>query len=350
MRYPDFINSTSSIGFPAPSFGCTTEPYFTAFKHMIDVMRDKGHLLYPGSNTFKDDGVGISTNSIDCGCELTAMYLDNDIEMLISCGGGELMCEAIDYIDFARINEAKPKWFMGYSDNTNFIFPLVTLCDVAGIYGPCASTFGMEPWHKSLDDFYALLKGEKIEFSAYEKWEDVAFKSEERPLETINATEDRVHVIYKDGELIQDARESDVSFEMRGRILGGCMDCLINLVGTKYDNVKAFDEKYAEDGIIWVLECCDLNVFAMRRAMWQLEHAGWFKHVNGFIIGRPANGATIMNLDRYQAILKVASKYNVPVIMDADVGHRSPMLPMVMGAIGNVTVKGNDLTIGYEFA
>ena len=349
MRYPDFINSNSSIGLPAPSFGCTTEPYYTALNHMMEVMREKGHLLYPGTNSFKDDGVGISTNPHDCGGELTAMYLDDGIDMLISCGGGELMCEVLDYIDFEAIKSAKPKWFMGYSDNTNFIFPQVTLCDTAGIYGPCASTFGMEPWHKSLHDFYSLLKGEEKTFSVYDKWEDIAFKSPEAPLETINATEDRIHVIYKDGELIKDARKSDITFQMKGRMLGGCMDCLINMIGSKYDNVKAFDEKYAADGIIWVLESCDLNVFSIRRAMWQMEHAGWFKHVNGFLIGRPANGESIGNLDRYDAILAVASKYNVPVIMDTDIGHRSPMIPVVMGAIGNIEVNGNDMKVTYSF-
>lgn len=350
MRYPNFIDSSSSIGFPAPSFGCTTEPYFTSFKHMNDVMRQKGHTLNLGNNAFKDDGVGISTKPEDCGKELTEMYLDKNIDMLISCGGGELMCEILDYVDFDAIRNAAPKWFMGYSDNTNFIFPLVTMCDVAGIYGPCASTFGTEPWHESLQNFYSLLKGEQFTFSAFDKWEDISIRDEEHPLAPLNATEDRVHVIYKDGTLIKDARESDITFEMKGRMLGGCLDCLINLVGSKYDKVKEFDEKYAEDGIIWVLECCDLNVFSMRRAMWQLEHAGWFNHVKGFLIGRPANGASIANLDRYDAILKVAAKYNVPVVMDADIGHRSPMLPVVMGSIGNVSINGNDMTISYDLA
>ncbi len=38
---------------------------------------------------------------------------------------------------------------------------------------------------------------------------------------------------------------------------GGCVDCLVNLLGTKYDHVKAFTERYQDDGFIWFLECCD---------------------------------------------------------------------------------------------
>ena len=42
---------------------------------------------------------------------------------------------------------------------------------------------------------------------------------------------------------------------------------------------KDFIERYKEDGILWFLEACDLNVFSIRRAMWQMEQAGWFEHV-----------------------------------------------------------------------
>ena len=67
------------------------------------------------------------------------------------------MCEILDYVDWDKIKAAEPKWYMGFSDNTNFTFLLPTLCDTAAIYGPCATNFGMEPWDKSLEDAYALL-------------------------------------------------------------------------------------------------------------------------------------------------------------------------------------------------
>ena len=66
------------------------------------------------------------------------------------------------------------------------------------------------------------------------------------------------------------------------------MDCLVNLLGTEFDKVQEFTEKYQDDGIIWFLESCDLNVMSIRRAVWQMKHAGWFSHVKGFLIGRPA--------------------------------------------------------------
>lgn len=60
------------------------------------------------------------------------------------------MCEILDYVDFDKIRKADPKWYLGYSDNTNFTFLLTTLCDTASIYGPCAGSLrrnpGMKQW------------------------------------------------------------------------------------------------------------------------------------------------------------------------------------------------------------
>ena len=134
-----------------------------------------------------------------------------------------------------------------------------------------------------------------------------------------------------------------------GRLLGGCLDCLVNLLGTRFDRTAEFVERYKDDGIIWFLEACDLNVFSIRRAMWQMEEAGWLRHVKGFLIGRPLNGAAMMNLDAYDAVLEVAGRKNVPVVMDADLGHLPPMMPLVVGSMAEVDVKGNDIRIEMCF-
>ena len=76
-----------------------------------------------------------------------------------------------------------------------------------------------------------------------------------------------------------------------------------------------------------------------------MEHAGWFRHVKGFVFGRPRNGESMMGLDEYEAVLAVAGKYHVPVIMDADMGHLPPMIPLVIGSRADVTVQGNDMKV-----
>ena len=134
---------------------------------------------------------------------------------------------------------------------------------------------------------------------------------------------------------------------MEGRLIGGCMDCLVNFLGTKFDRVKEFTEDYKEDGFLWFLEACDLNVFSIRRAMWQMENAGWFSHVKGFLIGRPLNGDTMI-LDHMDAVLSAAERYHVPVILDADLGHLSPTMPLITGSMAKIEGRKKKIKVKME--
>ena len=338
MRFPKFLKENGTIGFVAPSFGCSFDPYKAAFIKAQEKFKALGYRLDLGPNCYEDSGIGISNIPSMCAREFMDYYCSAENDVLISCGGGELMCEILDYIDFEKLSKAESKWFMGYSDNTNMTFLLTTLCDTASIYGPCVSTFGMEKWHASLNDAFDILTGRKLTVSGYSMWEKESLKSAENPYANYNLTEKRTLHRFSEGNL-----------HMRGRLLGGCMDCLVNLLGTVYDRVPQFCEKYKDDGIIWFLESCDLNVMSIRRAVWQMKHAGWFKYVKGFIIGRPVCfGQEMMGLDQYKAVYELIREYNVPVIMDADIGHLPPMMPLVCGSIADIDVKGNDIKVNMK--
>ena len=339
MRYPEFLRENGTIGFVAPSFGCAIEPYRTAFKHALDKFKGLGYQVELGPNCFMDVGIGISNNPQSCGDELNNFYCSNHNDILISCGGGELMCEVIPYLDFERMKQTKPKWYMGYSDNTNFTFLSATICDTAAIYGPCAAAFGMEPWHESLEDAFELLKGQRSLFHNYAMWEKESLKDEEHPLVPYHLTETTCIRNFPEGKI-----------EMEGRLIGGCMDCLVTLLGTEFDRVNEFTKRYQEDGILWFLEACELNIMSIRRAIWQMKHAGWFEHVKGFLIGRPlCFGEEMFGIDQYRAVTDLLEEFGVPVIMDMDIGHLAPMMPMVCGATAHVISENNEVTIEYTW-
>ena len=342
MIYPKSLALGGTIGFPAPSFGCATQPYKAAFEHALEKWESMGYKTQPGPNAWVEQGVGISNTPEKCAHEFMDMYLSKESDCLISCGGGELMCEILPYLDFTRLAQAKPKWFMGYSDNTNLSFLLATLIDTASVYGPCAGSFGMEPLHVSLTDAFEILTGKRTHVESYGMWEKDSLKDPEDPLVPYNLTEEL------DMKCFVGLERSDTA-QFHGRLLGGCLDVLANLVGTRFDRVTEFVENYREDGIIWFLEACDLNVFSIRRAMWQLEEAGWFQHVKGFLFGRPANCDPMMNLDTCGAVMEVAGRKNVPVVLDADIGHRPPMMPLVVGSMADVKFSGNHLAVDMQY-
>lgn len=339
MRYPEFLQEHGTIGYIAPSYGSAFDPYKSALLNAIKKFEQMGYGSDLGPNCFEGSGIGISNTPELCGKELTEYYVSEKNEILLTCGGGELMCEVIPYMDFSKIKAAKPKWYMGFSDNTNFTFLSATICDTAAIYGPCAPAFGMEPWHESLKDAWKLITGKSDTVSGYDKWEKESLKDEEHPLVPYHVTEETVIRRFPDKDV-----------KITGRLLGGCMDCLGMLVGTKYDQVVEFNERYKEDGIIWFMEACDLNVMSMRRTIWQMKEAGWFQYVKGFLVGRPYHyGEDFLGLDQYHAVTDLLEEYQVPIIMDLDIGHLAPMMPIVCGGTAEVDVTGNQIQISYTW-
>lgn len=343
MRYPENLHPGGTIGFVAPSLGCATEPYKSAFQNAQKILTEIGYSLDLGPNCYAAEGIGISNSPKACAEELEIWYARPQNDVLISCGGGELMNETISAVDFTRIAQAKPKWYMGYSDNTNMVFLLTTLCDTAAVYGPCAGTFGMEPWHESVMDALQILTGERDTVCGYDLWEKERQKCEENPLLPYKVEEKRISFAYPNGRNMLTEGET---LRMSGRLLGGCLDVLVNICGTRFDYVEEFVHKYREDGIVWFLEACDLNVFAIRRALWQLKEAGWFRNARGFLIGRPGTfGQEIFGLDQYQAVLGVLGDLGLPVIMDLDIGHLPPMMPLIVGSMADVRFCNNEIRI-----
>ena len=339
MRYPEFLQKNGRRGFIAPSFGCTTEPYRTCFKESLRRFRSRGYKAVLGPNCFRDDGVGKSSSPENCAAEINDFFINDRCDVIISCGGGETMCEDLSFVDFEGIKTAKPKWYMGFSDNTNLTFTLPVLCDTAAIYGPCAPAFSMRPWHPSLSDALGILKGKSFTVSSYDGWEIDSFKDEENPFLPYNITEAPCMKTFN--------APGGAAFS--GRLLGGCLDSLSILAGTAFDKVREFEERYAEDGIIWFLESCDLNPMSIRRSLWQLANAGWFDTAKGFIIGRPYHFyEEMLGMDRMNAVTGILEKYNVPIVMDTDLGHLPPAMPLISGACADVCEVHGKLVVAMK--
>ncbi|WP_408070625.1 S66 peptidase family protein [Butyrivibrio sp. JL13D10] len=360
IKRPDYIKPGCSIGITAPSFGPSSEPYRSMYFLAKKKLEERDYKIIEGETLFKNDGIGINTDPKVAAAELMDFYKRSDVDAIISAGGGELMNETITNVDFESLKSAKPKWYLGYSDNTNFIFPLVTIAGVQGIYGPCISGFAKK-WELPEEDAVSLLEGTKTEFSGYGQFVNPFTKQEENsekqeepvdystynfdvPYE-YNSEKVLTSFICESGRAVK--ADANTEIQMSGILLGGCVDVLANLVGTRFDNMKEFNKKYKD--IIWVLEACDLTPMSYRRAIWNMREAGWFDNAKGFVIGRPltAFNKEMMGADHYNAVTDVVGELGAPIIMDADVGHIDPMIPVVMGAEANVTARGNELEIKY---
>ena len=73
-----------------------------------------------------------------------------------------------------------------------------------------------------------------------------------------------------------------------------------------------------------------------------------FENVKGFLIGRPlCYGEEAFGINQYRAVTDILLKYNVPILMDLDIGHLPPMMPIISGSTAKVTSKGDKISIEY---
>lgn len=332
MQEPKKITANMTIDLIAPSFGCTTEPYKTRLIEAIKKFKHNGHIIFEGENIFKNDGIVSSNTPENRANEFMKAYKSNS-DIIISVGGGELMNEILPFINFEEIKTLPPKWFMGFSDNTNLTFTLTTLCNLVTIYGPNFPSF--YPKRNILDnrDALRMIQGEK-NFKGYKKYEKESFNKEKNPLCALNLTEPKVITPF------------NYQKPFTGILLGGCLDVLVNLCGTKYDNVKNFIK---DKEIIWFLEACDLNPLQIRRALFELKEAGWFDTSIAFLFGRPLCGdIEIMGVNKYNAVIDILKELNAPILFDIDLGHIAPSMPIKCGAKARVSFKNNNIYFNYK--
>ncbi len=339
--WPEPIHPGDIIAITAPSFGCTTEPYATRMRAAVAKLESMGYRIIIGDTVYKSDGLGISTDPEVCAEELTRFWMNDSIKAVISAGGGELMCETSGYLDFTRLAAAKQKWFLGYSDNTNFIYPLTVAGGSGGLYTQCISGFG-KPWELPEEQVWNVITGKVQSVHGFDLFQSPAAEkvAEERfgALAAYNYDSQK-QLVYAGSA----APDGTVSAE--GIFLGGNLDVLANLAGTAMD--RTLECIKSSGPVIWFLESCDANPVELRRQIWHLDQCGWFKSASAIICGRPlaAWGESVMGVNQYNAVTGILEKYTIPIIMDADFGHIDPSFPIPMGIQGSVTAEHNTITL-----
>ena len=328
----EYLKEKSKITLVAPSFGCTTEPYKTRLEASIKLLKEKGAEIECGFNVYEALGKASSNTPINRAKEIHEAFL-SDSDAIISVGGGEVMCEILPYIDFKLIKE-NPKWFVGFSDNTNLTYTITTICDLETIYGSNAPSYYR--FNYDSKDTWDMLHGKK-EFKGYKKWQ--LENNSKKHLMELN--------LHKRTKIKRWNYNGPVS----GRLIGGCLDCLANICGTKFDHTKEYIERHKDEGIIFFMECCDYNSISLRRALFQLKNAGWFDNVSMFLIGRSFNyNDKSFGITMEESYYDVLNELGKPILFNIDLGHLPPSLPIRCGAKAKVEYKEkeNNIFITYE--
>ena len=130
-----------------------------------------------------------------------------------------------------------------------------------------------------------------------------------------------------------------------GILIGGCIESLKDLIGTKFDNTLEFIEKYKDEGIIWYFDVFSLSVEDLYRTLLQFKNAGWFKYTKLIVIGKVRFPNTFTDLTYEEVIKKALEEFNV--IYKFDIGHVKPSMTMINGFKARIEYRDSKGSLEY---
>ncbi|MFD2612980.1 S66 family peptidase [Paenibacillus gansuensis] len=336
ITYPNPLKPGHTIGITAPSSGVRPELH-GVLDEAVQAVRSLGYNVAEGQALRISDKC-VSAPKESRALELQRFMADPSVDAVIPPWGGEFLMEILPLIDWEALKAGEPKWMLGYSDISTILFVYTLLTGNATAHGTNlmdmrAGETGMVGWDQVLS---VPAGGSILQHSSQlyqSRWD---FQQPHFQLDT--PTEWKIL-----GE-----RRSDVSFS--GRLIGGCMDTLSILAGTRYAPVSAFVEQYCSDtGLIWYLESCEMNAADIYRHLWNFQQCGWFDHANGVLVGRPDGYADTQNFELKDALERIFLPMGIPVIYDADIGHVPPQLTLVNGAFAEVFCRQGSGIVNMTF-
>ena len=319
MKYPSFLKDNDLIGITAPSAGVGSK--IEDFNKSIKNIKEKDLRVVETKSVRNDEEV--STTAVERIKELNELLENDEVKLIMSAAGGDFLYEIMPYIDYDIIKN-NPKWIMGASDPTNLLYTITTNLDIATLYGHNAGSFDSKKLDKSQEIALSYLKGDILAQESYSKYES----NRENRVDNNYALYEKVK-----WELLND------EFDITGRLIGGCIDCLRYLPGTKYDQTKKFIEKYKEDGIIWYFDIFAMTTEDFYLTLLQLKNSGWFNYVKGVIVGRVIFPNSFTSMTYQNALKNVFG--DIPLVFNADIGHVPPKMTLINGCIANISVSND---------
>lgn len=334
LRFPRPLRPGDRIGVTSPSAGASGAAA-TRVEFSVEWLRGRGYDVVVGECM---DGTGLTSAPAEArAAELTRMLADPDIACVVPPWGGETAIDLVDLLDWDVLAAAEPTWLVGYSDLSTVLVPITTRLGWATMHGdnladtPYVVPDGLLHW---LD--LAGGPGPFVQRDSGLVAEWVRFEDDPRATQW-------THVGERAWQLL-DGGTLDVS----GRLIGGCTETIANLAGTPYGDVRAWAGGLDEPTIVYV-EASDENAVNICRYLHALRIAGWFERAAAVLVGR-TSAPDHPDLTQREAVVDALGRLDLPIVLDLEIGHVPPHLPLVNGALARVVVDGDTREITQTLA
>lgn len=321
----------SVIGVTAPSSGV---PKFLAprLNLVIQHLKQRGFESVEGI-CLRNDFKSVSGSAKERANDFQKLWNDPKIDAIVPPWGGELLLNMIPHLNFADLSK-NPKWLLGYSDISTLLFAITIKTGISTAHGMNLMDAVLEQNDSLSSQTYEILSlkpGEEVTQNS-SKNHQILFRDFSKDVGvTFNLTEKTEWKVLNAGS----------EMEFSGRIIGGCLDTLRNLIGTPYGNLNEFAARFQQSGLILYLENSGSEPAEVCRALWNMKLAGWFDSVNGIVFGRSGvSDSTGADVFSYRdALNDVFAESKFPVIYDADIGHKPPQLTILNGSMATLRYK-----------
>lgn len=321
MIFPKYLDNNDTIGITACSAGILEK--IEKYEDSINNVKKKGFNIKETSNV-RTGGL-VSSDKVTRARELESLFLDKDVKMVSIASGGDFLLDMLDEVDF-NILKDNVKWLSGSSDPTSLLYILTTNYDIATIYSPCnMSGFNGNELHPSLDNYFEIIKGNLVKQERYPYKEGKSFSD------------------VFDTENVWINTNGDVCEE--GIMIGGCIEVLKNIIGTKFDKTKEFLEKYREEGFIWYFDVFSLTSEDLYNTLIQFKYAGWFKYCKAVVFGNVCFPNSFTGISYEEAVKNAL--VDIKCVLNFDIGHVKPSFTAINGA--KVRITSNEKESSLEF-
>ena len=295
---------------PAPAL------FSNRFERGVKCLEHMGFNVKRGKYVSTKDGV-TSASAIKRAEDINNMYADEEVSLVMATIGGDYSAEILPYLDW-EIIRANRKGFIGYSDITVLLHAIGIMSQQVVFYGPTLMTEMSEypvPPQLSKESFLQILD-EKTSYevspcdSLLAKGNDCALPPRER-----NTFCPTFHKVIRQGQA-------------RGIVLGGCIEALERLRGTKF--WPCFKNS------IMVIETVDdeFDEKKWRSFVTDYTNMGVFKELSGIVIGQKMwNENSVNSLSTM--LLEATSDTKIPILYGLPFGHISPIatIPLFTSAV-----------------
>lgn len=272
-------------------------------------------LVYAAADTLRGQGyrVDIFPSALGkCGqyaasdsarlADLSAALTDSTVRAILCSRGGYGAVHLLDSLSALPL-ERDPKWLIGFSD-ISALHALLASRGIASIHGNMCKHIALGPDDEDNATFLAMLRGYR---PAYE---------------------------FAPDSLNRCGQAS-------GRLLGGNLAVIAELINTPYDVIQP--------GTILFIEDVEEPIYKIERIMYQLRLSGVLPRLAGLIVGqftgyRPNDSYETME----RMIADMTAPYTYPVAFNVPIGHVDHNVPVIQSAEVTLTVTPEGTSLSFQ--